>query len=79
VDGLNVNVVWQDSTAGNPEIYFKRSVDGGVIWQANKRLTNSADDSKLPAIGVDGSSIYVVWNERVSGSQHIYYTKGALD
>ncbi len=45
VDGSNIYVVWEDDTPGNPEIYFKKSDDGGATWTTNKRLTNNAGDS----------------------------------
>jgi hypothetical protein len=62
VNGLNVYVVWTDNTSGGAEIYFKKSVDGGATWQANKRLTYMTYEAVAPAIAVSGSSIYVVWS-----------------
>jgi hypothetical protein len=75
VDGSNIYVVWEDSTPGNPEIYFKKSVDGGVTWIKNKRLTNTAGYSWYPAIAVDGSNIYVVWEDETPGNPEIYFKK----
>ena len=72
VNGSNIYVVWSNHTQGNNEIYFKRSVNGGVTWTANMRLTNSAGDSYLPAIAVNGSNIYVVWFEHTPGKNEIY-------
>ena len=75
VDGLNIYVVWQDNTlGGNPEIYFKRSVDGGASW-TTKALTNNAGVSVNPTIAVDGQNIYVVWDDDTSGNSEIYFKK----
>ena len=75
VDGLNVYLVWQDNTPGNFEIYFKKSVDGGVTWTTTKRLTNNAGVSISPAIAVDGTNIYVVWDDDTPGNSEIYFKK----
>ena len=79
VDGSNIYVVWQDDTPGNAEIYFKKSDDGGTTWTTNKMLTNNAGNSADPAIAVDGSSIYVVWEDFTPMNYEIYFKKGILD
>ena len=70
VSGSNVYVVWYDEPAGNQEIYFKKSSNGGVVWQATQRLTFNLDWSWEPAVAVDGSIIHVVWD-----SDGLYYKK----
>jgi len=75
VDGTNIYVVWTDDTPGNGEIYFKKSVDGGATWKANKRLTWTAGDSEAPAVAVDGQTIYVVWDDDTPGNNEIYFKK----
>jgi hypothetical protein len=79
VDGSSIYVVWDDSTPGNTEIYFKRSGYRGVTWKADKRLINTARASYEPAIAVDGSNIYVVWMDETPGNAEIYFKKGVLD
>ena len=61
VNGSNIYVVWEDSTPGNKEIYFKRSDDGGVTWAVGKRLSYREGQSMAPDIALNGSNIYVVW------------------
>src|SRR4030042_4707947 len=73
--GSNIYVVWQDTPPGNFEIYFKKSVDAGATWTTDRRLTNNAGDSVSPAIAVDGSNIYVVWQDNTSGNFEIYFKK----
>ena len=78
VDGSNIYVVWEDNTKGNYEIYFRKSVDGGITWTKNKRLTNNEGVSGLPAIAVDGPNIYVVWEDYTPGNYEIYFKAGVL-
>ena len=61
--GTGIHVVWQDSTPGQAEIYYKRSTDIGVTWSAPFRLTWSSDYSNTPFIAADqtSSSLQVVW------------------
>lgn len=75
VNGSEVYVVWKDDTPGNDEIYFRKSTDGGVAWQAAQRLTTNAGDSESPAIAVDGSNVYVVWEDATPGISQIYFMK----
>jgi hypothetical protein len=79
VNGSNIYVVWEDLTPGNYEIYFKRSVDGGVTWTADKKLTNNAGASFGPVIAVNGANIYVVWYDNTPGNPEIYFKKGVSD
>ena len=76
-----VHVVWQEMRDGNYEIYYKRSIDGGLTWGADIRLTNSSFDSWNPSIAVSGSVVHVVWQDNRNGNFEIYYknsTDGGL-
>jgi len=73
--GSNVYAVWSDDPAGNPEIYFRKSADGGATWQAEKRLTNNAGSSNDPAIAADGANIYVVWHDTTPGNAEIHFLR----
>jgi glutaredoxin len=75
VDGPNIYVVWHDDTPGNDQIYFKKSDDGGTTWTKNKRLTWNVSYYVYPAIAVDGSNIYVVWQDDTPGYNEIYFKK----
>jgi len=72
----SVHVAWSDYTPGNPEIYYKKSGDGGLTWGAVKRLTWTSGDSFAPAIGTDsGNAVHVVWYDSTSGGNEIFYRK----
>jgi hypothetical protein len=73
VHGSNIYVVWYDNTPGNYEIYFKESDYGGIHWSIKKSITKNAGDSRHPAIAVDGSNIYVVWQDDATGNYEAYF------
>jgi len=75
--GLIVHVVWFDNRDGNYEIYYKRSVDGGVNWGADTRLTNNAAGSGFPSVTVSGLVVHVVWYDNRDGNLEIYYKRSA--
>lgn len=72
----NLHVVWEDNTAGNNEIYYKTSTDGGATWTASERLTSNAGDSRWPDIAADPSgNLHVVWFDDTPGNREIFYRK----
>jgi len=75
VSGSVVHVVWHDLRDGNNEIYYKRSIDGGVSWEADTRLTNNTNDSSLPSVTVSGSVVHVVWQDFRDGNYELYYKR----
>ena len=78
VSGSNVHVIWFDGRDGSyPEIYYKRSTDGGINWGADTRLTNNTAVSWYPSIAVSGSLVNVVWHDTRDGNREIYYKRSA--
>ena len=75
----NVHVVWNDSRDGNGEIYYKRSIDGGINWGEETRLTNAELTSFFPSIAVSGEDVHVVWNDWRDGYAAEIYYKRSLD
>jgi hypothetical protein len=86
VSGANVHVVWQDkqdnrnwndnrNPRGWPEIYYKRSQDGGTTWGPDNRLTNDPAISKVACVAVSGSNVHVTWHDFRDGNYGIYYKR----
>lgn len=75
VSGSNVNIIWTDDIDLNYEIYYKRSLDNGVTWGTNTRLTNNTAFSQYSSIAVSGSDIHVVWSDLRDGNAEIYYKR----
>ena len=72
VYGSDICVVWEDSTPGNPEIYFIMSKNRGATWQPKMRLTSTSGNTYHPAIAINSSNIYVVCDDGTSGNYEIY-------
>lgn len=74
----NINVVWMDSTLGNQEIFFSRSMDQGVTFSAPSDVSKGTGSADNPQIGTDANgSIYVVWQDDVPPmfSRDIYFAR----
>jgi len=73
----NVHVVWEDRRDGNPEIYYKRSLDNGTTWSQDIRLTNNSSNSQNLSIAVFGSYTHVVWEDHRHANNYgeIYYKR----
>jgi len=62
--GDTVHVVWRENRdAGNYEIYYKRSTDGGISWGPDTRISNNVFYSTNPSISVSGKVVHVVWTD----------------
>ncbi|MBI4722040.1 MAG: T9SS type A sorting domain-containing protein [Candidatus Stahlbacteria bacterium] len=62
-----VHLVWQDTkddTTG--EIYYRRSVDNGVNWELERRLTDDEYISFWPSVASCGEFVHIGWLERNS-------------
>jgi len=73
--GDTVHVVWYDRRDGNWEIYYKRSIDAGMAWGPDTRLTTDSASSQNPSIAVSGSNVHLVWQDRRDGNWEIYYKR----
>jgi hypothetical protein len=78
VSGPMVHVVWTDVRLGGGfgTVFYKRSTDAGLTWQADIALTNSPD-ALYPSVAVSGSLVHVVWGDFRDGNWRIYYKRSA--
>jgi hypothetical protein len=74
-NGNIVHVVWFDGRDGSGEIYYKRSTDNGISWEADMRLTNNTFTSYMPSVSVSGLFVHVVWEDDRDGNYEIYYKR----
>ena len=72
-EGSLVFIAWVENSDGNPEIYSKRSTDGGVTWESNVRHTNNSAISIRPTVSITGNNVHLVYQDNVEGNDEIYY------
>ena len=75
VSGVFVHVAWYDFRDGNWEIYYKLSVDGGVSWGTDTRMTNNSHVSRYPCLASSGSVVHLVWHDDRDGNYEAYYKR----
>ncbi len=77
--GDAVYAVWQDSRNGLSDVYFSRSLDGGLTWSAaDVRLDTDvagAASSEFPRIVCCGTALYVVWQDDRDGEPDIRFNR----
>lgn len=58
----NLNVVWENDSPGNFEIFFSRSTDAGLNFSAPLNVSNRSGSSTAPMVASDSSGgINVIW------------------
>jgi len=72
--GDTVHVVWSHRRNGT-EIYYRRSLDSGVSWGQEIRLTNAQGGSYSPSVAVSGSYVHLTWSDFRDGDVEIYYIR----
>lgn len=80
-DGI-LHAAWYDTRTGNVNLVYARSTDGGKSWSTNIRVTSEETpvfhrrlgDYLGLAAGPDGEA-FMVWTDRRSGEQNIYFAR----
>jgi hypothetical protein len=85
VNCSNVHISWHDKrdgggVSGPGEIYYRRSLDGGIAWDngqgvdEDRRLTYSpADIGGGGKIAGDGSNLSITWSDERDGEWEVYW------
>jgi BNR repeat-containing family member len=75
--GQAIHIVWMDSTPGDPEIYYRKSTNGGAAWSSVQRLTWNSGNSYFPVMAIDSTdTIHIVWRDDTPGNIELYYKSG---
>jgi len=75
--GDTVHVAWTDGRdLGNDslQVYYKRSLDGGMTWGPDQRLSGRCGRGKEAVIAVSGPRVYVAWAETRSDDE-VYFRR----
>jgi hypothetical protein len=76
----NINVVWENDSPGNFDVFFTRSIDGGLNFSPLANLSNSPGSASSAQIATDpAGNINVIWvdNTPPSSSTDVYFTRSA--
>jgi hypothetical protein len=71
----NIYVVWSEKPglfSGNFEVFFSKSLDGGVTFSPPVNISNNAGDSLTPRIAESDGVLYVVWSDKTGGTSGKY-------
>jgi hypothetical protein len=71
VAGEIVHVVWRDYRGGGPEVYYKRSTDGGSTWSTDNLLAGSTCNLFPPVVETAGLCVYVLWSDASAESSSV--------
>jgi PKD domain-containing protein/K319-like protein len=70
-----INVVWNDNSPGNLDIFFSRSTDGGLTFSSPVNVSHDASVSSNPQVAADSTgNIFVVW-ENDSGVLGVLFSR----
>ncbi|KAF6242581.1 hypothetical protein C6988_07865 [Nitrosopumilus sp. b1] len=72
--GSNVYVVWDDDDPGTPQIFFTNSTDNGANFDSSENLSNSFGFAENPKVAIDGSNVYVVYQDDDPGPIEVFFT-----
>jgi hypothetical protein len=78
--GSTVHLIFTDEKNGNWEIYYLRSIDGGITWDPEQRLTNDPAWTNSPSIAVHGSNVHLAFSDDRASTTHFdIYDKHSSD
>jgi hypothetical protein len=69
----SVYVIWKEKRAGNTDIFFTRSSDGGATFDAAINLSDTGGKSSQYALSASGDSVRIAWREKSVNGSDIFY------
>ncbi|MEX0597524.1 MAG: sialidase family protein [Candidatus Paceibacterota bacterium] len=72
ISGDKIFVVWYDITEYGSDVFFTRSVDGGLTFSIPINLSQTNARSELPQIAANNEKVYVVWQDFSQGNGEIF-------
>ncbi len=78
-EGNTIHLIYDDSTDGDGDVYYLVSYDNGANWQPGVEIAGDSNDQAPAALAVNGSTVHVVWIERVSTSEYNIWYRNSTD
>jgi hypothetical protein len=70
-----VYVAWTDDSAGNGDVYYRRSVDNGTTFGSTQNLSHNPGNSTAAQMAAYQDNVYVAWEDGSTGNGDIYFKK----
>jgi len=78
--GSKMYAVWEEEDSSlDPQIFFTNTTNNGATTFTKEDLSASTVSSFLPNIAVSGSNVYVVWEERLTGTDRDIFFMNSTD
>ncbi|MCX6905183.1 MAG: sialidase family protein, partial [Verrucomicrobia bacterium] len=74
--GDALHVVWCDTKNNGSAIYYKRSLDGGLTWGADTRLSGNPGSDSFPLLAQSASNLHLVFFRNSTASYYKRSTDG---
>ena len=74
-----VHVVWCDFTNNGQAIYYKRSLDRGLTWGVDTRISPSPGADSFPLLAQSGSNLHLAFLRSNSTAQAASYYRRSRD
>ena len=73
--GNILHLAWEDNRDDTMEVYYKRSLDDGVTWGPDVRLSYLTPHTvePEPRLATDGKTVLVFFSNRTSTGEHLFY------
>lgn len=68
-----VYVLWKEKQADGTDIFFSRSMDGGVTFDVPRNVSESPGKSGQYALSSSGDLVRMVWRDQSTGGGDIFY------
>ena len=75
----SVYLVWTDTSPGNNDIFFSRSINGGMNFENIINLSNNNGTSAFPRMTVYDNNVFVTWYDYSPGISDIFFARSMDD
>jgi hypothetical protein len=70
-----VYVVWRDDTPGSPDIFLRKSTNGGSTFATSLNVSNNSGGSTDPQVVANSNTVYVAWRDTTPGNAEALFKR----
>lgn len=69
------HLVWREFRDGPPQIYYKRSTDGGNTWGTDTRIVNTSGNAEYASVSASGANVNITWSDDRNTDIELYHKR----